>query len=44
MHAPLGLSTDQRHILKELIEAGDLWGKAMLALGYYAGCSTNDVC
>jgi site-specific recombinase XerC len=42
--APLGLSIDQRHTLKELIEAGDLRGKAMLALGYSAGCSANDVC
>lgn len=42
--APRELSTDQRYILKELIEAGDLRGKAMFALGYYAGCRASDVC
>lgn len=42
--APRELSTDQRYILKELIEATDLRGKAMFALGYYAGCRASDVC
>ena len=42
--APRELSTDQRYILKELIEVGDLRGKAMFALGYSAGCRASDVC
>jgi site-specific recombinase XerD len=42
--SPRELSTDQRYILKELIEAEDLRGKAMFALGYYAGCRASDVC
>ena len=42
--APRELSTDQRYILKELIEADDVRGKAMFALGYYAGCRASDVC
>lgn len=42
--APRELSTDQRYILKELIETADLRGKAMFAIGYYAGCRTSDVC
>jgi integrase len=42
--APRELSTDQRYILKELIEAEDLRGKAMFSLGYYAGCRASDVC
>src|SRR5437773_2080584 len=42
--APRELSTDQRYILKELIESEDLRGKAMFALGYYAGCRASDVC
>ena len=42
--APRELSTDQRYILKELIEAEDLRGKAMFALGYYTGCRVSDVC
>ena len=42
--APRELSTDQRYILKELIETEDLRGKAMFALGYYAGCRASDVC
>lgn len=42
--APRELSTDQRYILKELIETDDLRGKAMFALGYYAGCRASDVC
>lgn len=42
--APRELSTDQRYVLKELIETEDLRGKAMFALGYYAGCRVSDVC
>lgn|SRR5579875_236917 len=42
--APREFSTDQRFILKELIEAEDLRGKAMFALGYYVGCRASDVC
>jgi site-specific recombinase XerD len=42
--SPRELSTDQRYILKELIETEDLRGKAMFALGYYAGCRASDVC
>jgi site-specific recombinase XerD len=42
--APRELSTDQRYILKELIETEDLRGKAIFALGYYAGCRASDVC
>jgi site-specific recombinase XerD len=42
--APRELSTDQRYILKELIEAEDLRGKAIFSLGYYAGCRASDVC
>src|SRR5438105_4664453 len=41
--APRELSTDQRSILKELIEAEDLRGKAMFSLGYFAGCRASDV-
>lgn len=42
--SPRELSADQRYILKELIETEDLRGKAMFALGYYAGCRASDVC
>jgi site-specific recombinase XerD len=42
--SPRELSTDQRYILKELIETEDLRGQAMFALGYYAGCRASDVC
>lgn len=42
--SPRELSTDQRYILKELIETEYLWGKAIFALGYYAGCRASDVC
>ncbi len=42
--APRELSTDQRYILKELIEEEGLRGKAMFALGYYSGCRASDVC
>ena len=42
--APRELSVDRRYILKELIENEDLRGKAMFALGYYAGCRESLVC
>jgi site-specific recombinase XerD len=42
--APRELSTDQRYILKELVECEDLRGAAIFALGYYAGCRASDVC
>lgn len=42
--APRELSTDQRYILKELIEAEDLRGQAIFALGYSAGCRASDAC
>ncbi len=42
--APRELSTDQRYILKELVESENLRGKAIFALGYYAGCRASDVC
>src|SRR5258708_3900685 len=42
--APRELSTDQRYILKELIETEDLRGKALFVLGYDAGCRASDVC
>jgi site-specific recombinase XerD len=42
--APRELSPEQRYILKELIEQEDLRGKAIFALGYYAGCRASDVC
>lgn len=42
--APRELSTDQRYILKELIGTEDLRGKALFALGYYAGCRASDLC
>src|SRR5260370_26806624 len=42
--SPRELSTDQRYILKELIETENLRGKALFALGYYAGCRASDVC
>lgn len=42
--APRELSTNQRYILKELIETEDLRGKAMFALGYFTGCRASDVC
>jgi site-specific recombinase XerD len=42
--APRELSTDQRYVLKELVETEGLRGKALFALGYYAGCRASDVC
>jgi site-specific recombinase XerD len=38
------LSPDQRFVLRNLVEkAGDLRGKALFALGYFAGCRVSDV-
>ena len=38
------LSPDQRFVLRNLVEkAGDLCGKALFALGYFAGCRVSDV-
>ncbi|HLG65343.1 MAG TPA: tyrosine-type recombinase/integrase [Ktedonosporobacter sp.] len=42
--APRELVPDQRYILKELVEAEDLRGQAIFALGYYTGCRASDVC
>src|SRR6266568_4912842 len=42
--APRELSTDQRYILKELLEQEDRRAQAIFALGYYAGCRASDVC
>jgi site-specific recombinase XerD len=42
--APRELSTDQRYVLKELVETEGLRAKALFALGYYAGCRASDVC
>ena len=42
--APRELSKDQRHVLRNLVERSrDLRGKAMFALGYWAGCRVSDV-
>ncbi|EFH86403.1 tyrosine-type recombinase/integrase [Ktedonobacter racemifer] len=42
--APRELSEDQRYVLANLIEReGDLRGKAVFALGYWAGCRVSDV-
>jgi len=42
--APRELSKDQRLVLRNLIErSSDLRGKAMFALGYWAGCRVSDV-
>jgi site-specific recombinase XerC len=42
--APRELSPDQRHILISLVEqGGDLRGKALFALGYWAGCRVSEV-
>src|SRR5947209_6036553 len=42
--APRVLEPDQRFVLHNLIEkAGDLRGKALFALGYWAGCRVSDV-
>ncbi|BCL79429.1 hypothetical protein ccbrp13_18940 [Ktedonobacteria bacterium brp13] len=42
--APRELSADQRYVLKELVETEGVRGKALFALGYYAGCRASDVC
>ncbi|EFH82183.1 tyrosine-type recombinase/integrase [Ktedonobacter racemifer] len=42
--APRELSEDQRYVLANLIEReADLRGKAVFALGYWAGCRVSDV-
>ena len=41
--APRELDDDQRSILRELVEKDDLRGKALFALGYWAGCRVSDV-
>jgi site-specific recombinase XerD len=42
--APRELSKDQRFVLRNLVEQSrDLRGKAMFALGYWAGCRVSDV-
>lgn len=41
--APRQLSTDQRYVLRELVEEDDARGAALFALGYYAGCRVSDV-
>ncbi|HEY4034345.1 MAG TPA: tyrosine-type recombinase/integrase [Ktedonobacteraceae bacterium] len=42
--APRVLEPDQRFVLRNLVEKGDdLRGKALFALGYWAGCRVSDV-
>ncbi|HZU70781.1 MAG TPA: tyrosine-type recombinase/integrase [Ktedonobacteraceae bacterium] len=42
--APRILSPDQRFVLRNLVEkADDMRGKALFALGYWAGCRVSDV-
>lgn len=42
--APRELSEDQRYVLRDLMEReADLRGKAVFALGYWAGCRVSDV-
>ena len=42
--APRILSPDQRFVLRTLVEKdGDLRGKAIFALGYWAGCRVSDI-
>ncbi len=42
--APRELSTDQRYVIRDLVEReADLRGKAAFALGYFAGCRVSDV-
>ena len=44
MLAPRILSPDQRFVLRTLIEKdGDLRGKAIFALGYWARCWVSDI-
>ncbi len=41
--APRVLSPDQRFVLRNLVEkADDVRGKALFALGYFAGCRVSD--
>jgi site-specific recombinase XerD len=42
--APRELSKDQRYVLRDLVEReADLRGKAVFALGYWAGCRVSDI-
>jgi site-specific recombinase XerC len=42
--APRELSGDQRYVIRDLVEReADLRGKAVFALGYWAGCRVSDV-
>ncbi len=42
--APRELSEDQRYVIRDLVEReADLRGKAVFALGYWAGCRVSDV-
>jgi site-specific recombinase XerD len=42
--APRELSDDQRYVLRNLVDReADLRGKAVFALGYWAGCRVSDV-
>ena len=44
MLAPRQLDSDQRYVLRELVEqANDPRGAALFALGYWAGCRVSDV-
>lgn len=44
MLAPRQLDSDQRYVLRELVEqADDPRGAALFALGYWAGCRVSDV-
>jgi len=42
--APRELSEDQRYVIRDLVEReADLRGKAVFALGYWAGCRASDI-
>jgi len=44
VQAPRVLSSDQRYILRSLVErADDVRGSALFALGYWAGCRVSDI-
>lgn len=44
VQAPRVLSSDQRYILRSLVErADDTRGSALFALGYWAGCRVSDI-